>query len=378
MINFYIISTGLIVLFMILEYFWLSISIHKIPIRILINGTRGKTTTVKILHKLLNQAGLMTISKTTGDLPQLHYPDGTMRRLRRFGPANIKENIRQIIHYTRYKPQVMILECMAIHPELQSILSHRIFRPTHIAITNIKRDHLEVMGPHHPDIATIIAQSLTPRARKFIPEELKGSFPPEISHTHGIRFYKQAQYPKKFTNIPPEIIEKNWGLIRILCEELQINSKRTSSIFSQEWITINEGLRITIRHLNLEFIDLFSVNDPDTAIKFVNHLRSIRSVETAEIALLNTRTDRPLRSLEFLKSLKNELKSDEIWVTGKGRNFIKNKFKNNSKNGKPVLFFRNDCLFKKIKQGFSHPTCIYGLANHHGMNSLLDQLRHIS
>lgn len=377
MVHLYMIITAVIILFMILEYFWLSISIRRIPTRILINGTRGKTTTVKILHQLLNQAGWMTFSKTTGDLPQLHYPDGKSKTLHRFGPANIKENIRQFIYTTRYKPQAMILECMALHPELQNILSHKIFRPTHIALTNIKNDHQEVMGVDHTDIVQSMAHSLTANARKFLPEELQDGFRKVISHEYGTQFYKEAPYSKVFSNIPPQIIEANWGLIRMVCEELQINSQITSSVFTREWKRIDESLRINIPHLNLEFIDLFSINDPDSASQFINHQRLNNSIEKVEILLLNTRRDRPLRSLEFLKIFKHDIIADGLWVTGKGRQFIKYQFNGDSKNENIVLFSRINHLLERIKQGFSHPTRLYGLANHQGMDYFLNQLRHI-
>lgn len=320
----------------------------------------------------------MTFSKTTGDLPQLHYPDGKSKTVHRFGPANIKENIRQFIYTTRYKPQAMILECMALHPELQNILSQRIFRPTHIAITNIKKDHLEVMGLHHSDIVQSMAQSLTAQARIFLPQELKTNLQSEISYKENTQFYEEAPYSKKFVNIPSQIIEANWGLIRMVCEELQINSQITSSVFTREWKRIDESLRINIPHLNLEFIDLFSINDPDSASQFINHQRLNNSIEKVEILLLNTRRDRPLRSLEFLKIFKHDIIADGLWVTGKGRQFIKKKFKGDSKTDQLVLFSRISQVVEKIKQGFPSLTRMYGLANHQGMDLFLEQLRHIS
>jgi hypothetical protein len=65
-------------------------------------------------------------------------------------------------------------------------------------------------------------------------------------------------------------------------------------------------------------------------------------------------------------------------VTGGGRKFVKNQFNHNENKGQLVLFLRISQILERIKQGFSKPTRIYGLANHKGMDFFLDQLRYKS
>ncbi|NLA53820.1 MAG: hypothetical protein GX858_05635 [Clostridiales bacterium] len=49
----------------------------KIPLRILVNGTRGKTSVTRLVASALNEAGLMTYAKTTGSDAKWIMPDGS-------------------------------------------------------------------------------------------------------------------------------------------------------------------------------------------------------------------------------------------------------------------------------------------------------------
>ena len=50
----------------------------RIPIRIHVHGTRGKTSCVRLIARLLRDSGLTVLAKTTGDAPELITPDGKM------------------------------------------------------------------------------------------------------------------------------------------------------------------------------------------------------------------------------------------------------------------------------------------------------------
>ena len=51
-------------------------NVEKIPIRIHVNGTRGKSTTTRLIAGILRQAGYRVVAKTTGTAARLIFEDG--------------------------------------------------------------------------------------------------------------------------------------------------------------------------------------------------------------------------------------------------------------------------------------------------------------
>jgi len=69
-------------------------NIDKVPIRILVNGTRGKSSVTRLITGGLQAGGLRTLGKTTGTKPRYIYPDGSEIPIERVGRANIIEQLK--------------------------------------------------------------------------------------------------------------------------------------------------------------------------------------------------------------------------------------------------------------------------------------------
>ncbi len=52
-------------------------ALNRIPIRIHVNGTRGKSSVTRLIAAGLRAGGIRTCAKTTGTLPRMIMPDGT-------------------------------------------------------------------------------------------------------------------------------------------------------------------------------------------------------------------------------------------------------------------------------------------------------------
>ncbi len=68
-------------------------ALAAIPIRIHVNGTRGKSTVTRLIAAALREAGIRTVAKTTGTAPRIILPDGSERPVRRRAPASIREQL---------------------------------------------------------------------------------------------------------------------------------------------------------------------------------------------------------------------------------------------------------------------------------------------
>ena len=132
-------------------------SLASIPIRIHVNGTRGKSSIVRLVAAAMRAHGIRVFAKTTGSLPQLIASDGTELAVRRPGRTNVIEQLRIIAIAAREGAEAIVLECMALQPPLQSLCELKMIRSTHGVISNAWPDHLDVMGPGVPDVALALA-----------------------------------------------------------------------------------------------------------------------------------------------------------------------------------------------------------------------------
>src|SRR6266581_4689570 len=123
--------------------------LEAIPIRIHVDGSRGKTGTCRLIGAGLRANGLRVVVKTTGKLPVLIDVAGTETVLERppTPTANLREQ-KEIVRLAREQnAQAIVIECMAVDPELRRVSQDTLIRATLAVITNIRRDHLEIIGP---------------------------------------------------------------------------------------------------------------------------------------------------------------------------------------------------------------------------------------
>ena len=147
-------------------------SLKKIPIRIHVNGIRGKSSVVRLIAAGLRGGGLKTFAKTTGTTPSIINEKGDDVEIHRLRSASIGEQIKLVRYFSKLKPDVLVIECMAVNPQYQWISEHRIVRSTLGVITNVRRDHLDEMGTTIKDIANSISNTI-PFNGKIITSEKK-------------------------------------------------------------------------------------------------------------------------------------------------------------------------------------------------------------
>lgn len=110
------------------------------------------------------------VAKTTGTAPTIIFEDGSEQPIRRRGPSNISEQMRIASIAARRGADALVLECMALEPENQWVSEHRMVRSTIGVITNVRDDHLDVMGPWLEDVARALSLTI-PRGGQLVTAE---------------------------------------------------------------------------------------------------------------------------------------------------------------------------------------------------------------
>lgn len=136
-------------------------NLEHIPTRVLVNGIRGKSSITRLCAGALRGGGLTTVAKTTGTAARFIHPDATEEPVyRKFGIANVVEQIGIVRRAAAYHPDALVIECMAVMPALQEINQSKLIRSTIGVLCNVREDHLAEMGPTLDDVARSLSRSM--------------------------------------------------------------------------------------------------------------------------------------------------------------------------------------------------------------------------
>lgn len=117
--------------------------VSDIKYRILVTGSRGKSSLVRLIFAGISAKGLNARGRITGVLPRELWSGGE-RIIARNSPGHIEEMrwwLKQIPRGT----EAVIMENSAVSPELQP-LAARWLKPSLVIWTNAREDHQEIWG----------------------------------------------------------------------------------------------------------------------------------------------------------------------------------------------------------------------------------------
>ena len=128
--------------------------VKRIPMRINVNGIRGKSTITRMITAMLKYHGIKVIGKTTGTSARMLFWDEDEQPIdRKPEGANIKEQIGVISRAADRGAEALVCECMAVNPQLQKIYQEQMIQAQIGVIVNVLPDHIDEMGPTLDEIA---------------------------------------------------------------------------------------------------------------------------------------------------------------------------------------------------------------------------------
>lgn len=130
-------------------------NIDALPVRVNINGIRGKSTVTRLTTGILIEAGYKTVGKTTGTDARMIYwdtPEEKPIKRKPQGP-NIGEQKEVMRETVERGANAIVSECMAVNPDYQIIFQEELLQANIGVIVNVLEDHMDVMGPTLDEIA---------------------------------------------------------------------------------------------------------------------------------------------------------------------------------------------------------------------------------
>ena len=280
-----------------------------------VNGIRGKSTTTRLIDAGLRACGFKVFSKTTGTIPTILDIDNKDVVIKRLGKANIREQISMMRRAKKEGAEVLVLECMAVNPNLQRISEEQILRADITIITNVREDHIDEMGPSLEDIATSLSNTIPSNGHLIVND----------SEFTSIFKYK-AKKKNSTLHIAKEYNGDNLGTFR---ENIAL-ALEVCKVLKLDQDTFLEGMKKYHKDVgafscfkldNTCFLNGFSINDPDSIRIIYNKIVGVYDADSLTI-LLNNRFDRPTRVLQHIKMLE-ELPCKKLLLYGANPEFIK-------------------------------------------------------
>lgn len=301
-------------------------NLRRIRHRIHVNGTRGKSSVTRLIAAALREAGVVTCAKTTGTLARMILPDGREVPIFRPAGANVIEQLRIVAAAAAYGAEALVIECMALQPELQALSELKMVRATHGVITNARPDHLDVMGPAARDVARALAGMMPERGKLFTAEqanlaELASAAADRKSELiavteeeiRGVSGDELARFG--YTEHPDNV-----ALALRVCAELGVSREVA---LRGMWKCPPDPGALTRHELEffgrrLVFYNAFAANDPVSTEQLWQRANDQTPEAEQRIAIFNCRADRPDRSLQLGLEFTRWRPADFLVLMGSG------------------------------------------------------------
>ena len=282
-----------------------------------VNGTRGKSTVSRLIEAGLRAGDLRVFCKTTGTDPMTIDVNGYEEPILRRGKANIKEQIAILRRAASQDAQVLVVECMAITPEFQRASQHDILRADIGVITNVRRDHMDVMGDTLPQITEALCHTVPRCGTLLTAETAMAARLKAAAEKNGSRFVCAETRGDEGTLDFPE----NVALALAVCEELGV--QRETALAGMQCFSRDPYALSLYRLGKAIFIGGLSINDIQSICMVWEKLCVEHEWQGKRLTLLiNNRGDRASRTEDMLRVC-TALCPAEVWLMGASRGYMK-------------------------------------------------------
>ncbi|MFF8771700.1 poly-gamma-glutamate synthase PgsB [Kitasatospora sp. NPDC015120] len=297
-------------------------ALDQIPTRVLVNGIRGKSSITRLCAGALRGGGLVTVAKTTGTAARFIHPDATEEPVhRKFGIANVAEQIGIVRRAATYRPHALVIECMAVMPALQEVNQTKLIRSTIGVLCNVREDHLAEMGPTLDDVARSLSRSMpvggvcvtAERERAHILREEAArrnceliEVDPESVSDEELRGFSWFTFKE---NVAVALaVAGLLGVDRQTALRGMWAAPPDPGVLSVERYRTADGKR-------LRFANVFAANDPESTLMNVRQLEGLGAIHRPLHVVVNCRPDRVERNAQMGR-LVPDLAPDTVFLIG--------------------------------------------------------------
>ncbi|MBM3421043.1 MAG: poly-gamma-glutamate synthase PgsB [Bacteroidetes bacterium] len=340
--------------------------LRRIPIRITVSGTRGKSGTVRDIASVMRLSGLRVLAKTTGTEAAYILPDGTEEPVKRHGITSIDEQIRLVKKASSLGADALVTEIMSISPENHRAETQMILKPDLTVFTNFNPDHIDAGGNTVAATEEVMVCGIAGGATVIVHRNHLSPFIQETVNRAGATLVVAGTA----TSLQDEKISgharfpENTDLVAAAASWLGIDAGITVAGLAAAHHDRGRAEIIEIERngKRLWFATTFAANDPLSTEEISRHLLKASGIEYSGVAgLLSFRADRAERTKQWLDYLNRTAATryQHLFVTGSHTAIAARRIK-----GITIISPRDpqtitETLFKILPDR----TAVFGLAN---------------
>ena len=274
------------------------------PLRVLVTGSRGKSSIVRLLHAAFAAAGNETWARITGVVPRELGPGGE-RTLERAAGGHVAEMLWWLRRIPRSAGAV-VLENSAIAPDLQPLAAQWL-DPQLTVLSSVVPDHQEAWGSSPAAAANALAQGLPRGGRVLLPASLHRD---AVLRRLLDQRHCETEWVEPLAEPGPFHRAVNRGLALAVCRHFGIDpapaldAMRAMPPDPYEFRVAQRG--------GMDFALAFAANDLASSRDLFH---SLDWPQEATRVVYNHRRDRPLRLRSFLPWLSSG-RWREVWLVG--------------------------------------------------------------
>lgn len=296
-------------------------NLNNIPVRVMINGIRGKSSITRLCAGALRGGGMRVVGKTTGTAARFIFPNGDeVPVYRKFNIANVVEQIGIVRMAAAEDPDAFVIECMAVEPVLQEVNQTKLIRSNIGVLCNVREDHLAEMGPSLENVARSLSRTM-PRNGICITAEDKWFWVLEQeARARNCRLVYAD--PDSVTGAELDGFEfftfkENVAIALAVAQEVGIG--RNDALRGMYEAAPDPGVltveRYDVGDKTLHFANVFAANDPNSTLMNFQRLLESEAIRPPIFTLINCRPDRVERNGQ-MGVIVPQLLTEKLFVIG--------------------------------------------------------------
>ena len=359
-----------------LERFRNGRALRRMPLRVNVNGIRGKSTVTRLVTAILAEEGYNVVGKTTGTAARMIYGlDREEPIVRKPEGANIKEQVVCIDKAARHGANAMVCECMAVRPEYQTVVQERMLRANVCVIVNILEDHLDVMGPTELQIAEAFSKSIPRRGYCVtVPGPYLYVLEREcVKRGSELVVVDESEVPEEYiARFPYEIFPANVALAIGVARVLGISREVAERGALLAKPDPGAAQIVDAKDNDLVFVNGFAANEPSSSWTIWDRMESKGATEKGVVVLFNGRPDRIDRTQQFVEDFFPRLPEGTVlFCMGQGLSCVDKARKAGRFPGvAEYRCFEGASVVPRVLAALAEERyrgwCVYGIGNIHG------------